>query len=102
VKIVFKDGTKKECYNPIESMLFKNTERAAWLFSFNMNVNSAEAERILTQENISKIRLENVDGTQGYLSCGYDMVNSVSIEYSDCGAVTTVQLKRGIKNDEGI
>ena len=61
MKIIFKDGIPVECRNCVETMLYKDGERAAWLFSFEMNVeNSIHTERILTKDNISKIQISKL------------------------------------------
>lgn len=97
--IRFKDGTKKLCYNPTETMLFKDGKKAAWLFSFVIPASAVEIDRILTQDNISDIGIEDGNNTCGYSKGGYDTVNSVSITYDKFGGMAEVQLKRSISNE---
>ena len=97
--IRFKDGMKKPCYNPIETMLFRDGKKAAWLFSFVIPASATEIDKILTQDNISNIGIENDGGASGYSKGGYDTVNSVSITYDKFGGMAEVQLKRSIINE---
>ena len=99
MQIRFKDGTKKPCYNPTETMLFRDGKKVAWLFSFVIPASSIEIDEILTQDNISDIFIESNDEKYGYRKGGYDTVNSVSITYDEIGGMAEVQLKRSINNE---
>lgn len=99
MQIRFNNGKKKPCYNPIETMLFKDGKKAAWLFSFIIPADAVEIDEILTKNNISNIGIESDDGTHGYAKGRYDTVNSVSITYDKMGGMAEVQLKRSISNE---
>ena len=99
MQIRFNNGTKKPCYNPKETMLFRDGKKAAWLFSFVIPASATEIDEILTQDNISNIGIENDDETWGYTKGGYDTVNGVSITYDKMGGMAEVQLKRSINNE---
>lgn len=113
MKAQFKDGTIKSCSAPTEQKVFKNkkdelgntvTVASGWIMIFNLSggMTSDEADRILTEDNISKLVFltENESGEDVELFelSGYTKISSTTIRHAedDSASYTEIQLTKDL------
>lgn len=100
MRVCFKNGQKTyECTEPVEQKLYKAGSQgvaAGWVigFSFYGDVDSEEADNLLTPEGITELTFTGEDGTSAFTVNGYSKLTSCIIRHKEAVTVTEVQLTK--------
>lgn len=96
--IKFKDGTTKNCSNPIEQKIFKSGEAAGWLCGFVITetMSSSDVDTVLTADNISSLDFCTSEGVKLLDVIGYSKVTSAVIRYNELSCSVEIQLTKGV------